>query len=107
MNDLKLKLAVGLMALVSVTAFGGTRGGGKGVYIGKEIYLSDIIQKKGHENACRWRSGDTVLAENPYINKILDKISSVDWYFAADLKTQIQSLNFCFIGQLRPVDTTD
>jgi hypothetical protein len=113
MNYLKSKLIMSLLAILGVTtlldgaAFGGTRGGGKGVYIGKEIYLSDIIQRKGNENACRWRSGDSVLAENPYLSKILDKISKVDWYFAADFKTQILSLNFCFIGQLRPVQTTD
>ncbi|MCM2278581.1 MAG: hypothetical protein NDJ89_10955 [Oligoflexia bacterium] len=70
----------------------GTRGGGE-VLSERDgtLRLRDLVDP----SVCEMRTGAEMRAANPAIDQILEKISRLDWYFAAGLKYEITQLNIC------------
>ncbi|MBP9682855.1 MAG: hypothetical protein KBD76_15755 [Bacteriovorax sp.] len=81
----------------------GTRGGGHVVDIDSTPYLMDLVSN----SVCDWKNGADLLEELPYLKTTINKLSALDWYFAADLKKEIEFINFCFTGPLYRVPTND
>ena len=75
---------------------GGVRGGGHVVEVGGKKELLDLVTTY----VCKVKTAESMLAENPYFEKILQKISYVDWYFAEDIKRALLELEFCMTQQL-------
>ena len=81
----------------------GTRGGGESVDKNGVPILRDVVDPA----TCDYRSGDEVFAQNPTVAKVLAQVEKLDWYFAFDLKRQMEALNFCFTSHLLRVNTSD
>lgn len=77
----------------------GTRGGGHSIDVDSTPFLMDLVTKA----VCEWKKGDELIAELPSIQKTLEKLNRLDWYFSADLKDAISNMNFCLTGPLYTV----
>ena len=99
---------IALLALLAMPALpalavegSGTRGGtGHTTYVNGTPYLLDLVTRA----VCDWQSADEILERQPYLEKALKEISKLDWYFAMDLRDELNSLDFCFTGPLYRVD---
>lgn len=100
-----LTLALGLMLMSTAFAGGadGTRGGETTPDIDGIPRLRDLVEKTN----CEWTDGEALIQKNPLVNDVLNRISYVDWYFASELKKEIQKLDYCQTGKLVKVDTSD
>lgn len=110
MNKLHYALTIILLSLSQANVFvpgalanDGTRGGGEMVNYSNSKELRDLVD---HTN-CHWKKGWQVLLENPEIDLYLEKIASMDWYFASELRREINSLDYCYTEHLSPVNTED
>lgn len=74
----------------------GTRGGGETVFVNGKERLRDLVDP----SVCEDRSGAELRAENPEIDRILDKVAKLDWYFAVGLRWSINRLDLCFTERL-------
>lgn len=73
----------------------GVRGGGE-VSRG-ELY--DLVSPY----TCTWVNGNQMIRENKEVVGLLNKVSRLDWYFAASILNEIRQLKFCKTSQLLPV----
>jgi len=88
---------------VKSSAGDATRGGAQVVYINGTERLRDIVDP----SACDLKSGSDLRAQDPGIDKILNKLSELDPYFASGLKNEINQLNFCFTTALVELEKND
>src|ERR1035437_7922958 len=99
MKNQKLTL---LLTLITLFSTGGlahaegdsTRGGAQVIYVNGKERLRDRV------GGCDYKTGIEMRAENPEIDQVLAKLATLDWYFAAGLKWEINHLDFCITGKL-------
>lgn len=81
----------------------GVRGGGHITEVNGQLELVDLVTTA----TCDWYSGDEMLTSVPEVNKIIKKIENLDWYFALELKQEIEYLSWCMTGKLYSVPAAD
>lgn len=85
------------------TTGSGVRGGGHVVDVNSTPYLMDLVS----QSVCQWEKGNQIIKKLPTLSLVLNKLEKLDWYFAMDLKDEINHLNFCMTGNLYTVSPYD
>lgn len=99
-----LTIGAALSFNVFATSTGsGVRGGGQTIDIDSTPYLMDLVSK----SVCEWKQGSEFINELPALKDTLKKLDQLDWYFSADLRDELSSLNFCMTGPLYKVSPYD
>jgi hypothetical protein len=102
MNLKLMTFSLGL--ILSSLAFGhGSRGGGETIDINGIPELRDLVEKTN----CKWIEGTDMYKSAPALDLVLKKLSTIDWYFAAELKGEIKFLSYCQTSKLARVRTWD
>lgn len=75
----------------------GVRGGGQFVRVGGGRTLRDLVDP----SVCEWTTGRELSAQYaPGLTKSLEKLSTVDWYFAESLRSTINDTPICLTTDL-------
>jgi hypothetical protein len=96
---MKVVILAGLLLGTSVYAQSNeTTGGGLGAYTSAGLKLYDLVDP----TTCSWQSGADLLDSNLEVQGYLAKIKKLNWYLEMKLRSEIQTLDFCWTkGQLK------
>lgn len=104
---MKMKNLVVIGAMSSILATqamaSGTRGGGHVIDVDATPYLMDLVTK----TKCEWVQGADLATSLTSMDQILSAVASLDWYFAAEIKQEVERLDYCMTGPLYKVSPYD
>jgi hypothetical protein len=95
-----------LLATSNQAAFAsGARGGGETIDLNGHPVLLELVNDNRY--TCQWFSGVDLLKEPKYqaaaqaMENAIAALAKLDWYFARDLRMDIEELDFCLTGALK------
>ena len=87
---IKLMLLLAILPSVAFAQHNGT-GNGRGRLVDGKLRLHDLVTV----GKCDWQNGETILTQNPLLNKILDHFAVSNWYAAIRTRREIELIGFC------------
>lgn len=73
---------------------------GKGGHGGFTDEYGNLMDTNPNVVCTSWKSGQRMISENPGINRILDRVSQVNWVVAHSMRRELENLAFCSTGEL-------
>ena len=97
-----------VLSLATATSFAGnssgTRGGGQTVDVEGRPSLRDLVDK----TVCRWTEARKMRDSLPELSKILEKLSSINWYYKSLFSNEAGGLKICMtegtLSRINPID---